>query len=579
MRRNRSTSHARGSSAADGLRFVATEGAVIGSLCTGLAGLDVGVASVLGGRIAWYAETDPHASAILAARLPGVANLGDLRAVDFTAVQPIEVLTAGFPCQDISAAGRRAGIEKGARSGLWNNILDAIRVLRPNLVVVENVAALRWRNGGLDRVLGGLAEAGCDAVWRCVRASDIGAAHRRERVFLCAVPQQTRGTDDADPAGPRPGTARPDRPRRASCGRASGQPQRRRRLGDPTAPAAADTDSGGLTLSSDPDRPHTGPPIPTGCVTLTDSVRLLPTPTASDAKNCTHETHSGGPSLPDRARTLTTPPVPEQSGKCCAATQTPGEGGFLAASPQASGGLLPTPTAHDGSSNGISAASRQGGPSLLDTLRLLPTPRATDGTKGCPAQRGSKGDLMLPSVVIAVTTPHTRTSTRKEMSDRANHARASRARRVASGKPSPVDWGEYAAVHRWEVVTRRLAPYPTQPGRHGRPVLAPPFVEWLMGLPAGWVTAENLDLPRTAQLRALGNGVMPQQAAHALRLLLDDLTHLHRPPPCRPPASTTRDIKARASRARARSGSTRPSGAARVSTPACGRRSGTRSRR
>ncbi len=59
-------------------------------------------------------------------------------------------------------------------------------------------------------------------------------------------------------------------------------------------------------------------------------------------------------------------------------------------------------------------------------------------------------------------------------------------------------------------------------------MLAPPFVEWLMGLPAGWVTAEQLNLPRTAQLRALGNGVMPQQAAHALRLLLDDLAKLQR---------------------------------------------------
>jgi DNA (cytosine-5)-methyltransferase 1 len=258
VRRSRNSSRARGSSVDSELRFVASEGAVIGSLRTGLAGLDLGVASVLGGRIAWYAETDPHASTILAARLPGVANLGDLRAVDFTAVQPIEVIAAGFPCQDISAAGRRAGIEKGARSGLWSNILDAIRVLRPNLVVVENVAALRWRNGGLDRVLGGLAEAGYDAVWRCVRASDIGAAHRRERVFLCAVPQQTRGADDADPAGPRLRPTRPDRPRAAPRGRASGQPQRRRRLGDPTAPAAADTDSG------DPDRPHTGPSDPGG---------------------------------------------------------------------------------------------------------------------------------------------------------------------------------------------------------------------------------------------------------------------------------------------------------------------------
>lgn len=187
----------------DELRFVATEGPAIGSLCTGIAGLDLGVAAVLGGRIAWYAETDPHASTILSVRLPGIRNLGDLREVDFTAVEPVEVLTAGFPCQDISAAGRRAGIEKGTRSGLWLNILDVVRTLRPRLVIVENVAALRWRNGGLDRVLAGLAEAGYDALWRCVRASDIGAAHRRERVFLCAVPKQGGIADVADSDGVR----------------------------------------------------------------------------------------------------------------------------------------------------------------------------------------------------------------------------------------------------------------------------------------------------------------------------------------------------------------------------------------
>jgi DNA (cytosine-5)-methyltransferase 1 len=188
---------------ANPLRFVATEGPLIGSLCTGLAGLDLGVAAVLGGRIAWYSEVDPHAAVILAARLPGVVNLGDLRAIDFADVERVDVLTAGFPCQDISAAGRRAGIEKGVRSGLWKCILAAVRILRPRLVVVENVAALRWRGGGLDRVLGGLAEAGYDAVWRCLRAADIGAAHRRERVFLCAVPQPGWDVDDAHPASAR----------------------------------------------------------------------------------------------------------------------------------------------------------------------------------------------------------------------------------------------------------------------------------------------------------------------------------------------------------------------------------------
>ncbi|QWF81056.1 hypothetical protein [Amycolatopsis sp. CA-230715] len=133
-------------------------------------------------------------------------------------------------------------------------------------------------------------------------------------------------------------------------------------------------------------------------------------------------------------------------------------------------------------------------------------------------------------------------------------ARAPRGHDAAPGDAGPVDWGEYAAaVHRWELITGRPAPYPTQPGRHGRPVLAPPFVEWLMGLPPGWVTAEHLDLPRTAQLRALGNGVMPAQARHAVTLLLDDLTALaHTQPGCRQtdPSSNHRQQRHTANRAR-----------------------------
>ena len=88
-----------------------------------------------------------------------------------------------------------------------------------------------------------------------------------------------------------------------------------------------------------------------------------------------------------------------------------------------------------------------------------------------------------------------------------------------------MDWGVYdAAIRRWEAVLDRPTPHPTQPGNHGRPVLAPAFVEHLMGLSEGWVT--DLSLPRTAQLRALGNGVVPQQAAYAMALLLADLAEL-----------------------------------------------------
>lgn len=91
-------------------------------------------------------------------------------------------------CQDISSAGRGAGIEEGTRSGLWYRYADAVRVLRPRLVVVENVNALLWRDRGFDKVLGSLAEVGYDTRWTRLRASDVGACHRRERVFLVAWP-------------------------------------------------------------------------------------------------------------------------------------------------------------------------------------------------------------------------------------------------------------------------------------------------------------------------------------------------------------------------------------------------------
>ena len=108
----------------------------IGSLCTGYGGLDLAVEWVLGGRLAWYAETDPHARTVLAHHWPDVANLGDIRTVDWTSVEPVDILTAGFPCQDISNAGKRAGIH-GAHSSVWTAVADAVRVLRPPLVFVE----------------------------------------------------------------------------------------------------------------------------------------------------------------------------------------------------------------------------------------------------------------------------------------------------------------------------------------------------------------------------------------------------------------------------------------------------------
>jgi DNA (cytosine-5)-methyltransferase 1 len=164
----------------------------IGSLCTGYGGLDIAVLAIFGGRLTWCADNDKHVSTILAARYPDVPNLGDLTALNWNEISAVDVLCAGFPCQDISFSGRGAGIEKGARSGIWKNIVTGIRELRPTIIVVENVAAIRSR--GLGRVLRDLAEVGYDTNWTSLRASDVGSAHRRERVFILAYQQNNEAT-------------------------------------------------------------------------------------------------------------------------------------------------------------------------------------------------------------------------------------------------------------------------------------------------------------------------------------------------------------------------------------------------
>jgi DNA (cytosine-5)-methyltransferase 1 len=105
---------------------VASSGCGPGACATSYGGLDLAVAAVLGAALAWCAETGRHAGAVLAARFPGVPNLGDLTRVDWAAVPPVDLVTAGFTCQGISTAGRDAGIGKGTRSGLWTHIAEAL---------------------------------------------------------------------------------------------------------------------------------------------------------------------------------------------------------------------------------------------------------------------------------------------------------------------------------------------------------------------------------------------------------------------------------------------------------------------
>jgi DNA (cytosine-5)-methyltransferase 1 len=133
-------------------------------------------------------EIDEYCRRVLAKHWPAVQRFADIRDVGAHNLPYADILCGGFPCQDISNAGKRAGID-GERSGLWSEYARIIRELRPKYVVVENVAALLGR--GVDRVLGDLAACGYDAEWQSIRASDVGAPHRRERIWIVAYSQRS----------------------------------------------------------------------------------------------------------------------------------------------------------------------------------------------------------------------------------------------------------------------------------------------------------------------------------------------------------------------------------------------------
>ncbi len=168
--------------ALDAIRSAA--GPRIGSLCSGYGGLDMAVQRVLGGSVAWHSEVDPGARAILAHHWPDVPDIGDLTAADWSALDPVDLVAGGYPCQPFSTIGRRKGTDDPRH--IWPHIARALGALRPSLAFFENVAG--HLSLGLDTVLADLAALGWSAEWTCVRASDIGAAHQRRRLFLLAWP-------------------------------------------------------------------------------------------------------------------------------------------------------------------------------------------------------------------------------------------------------------------------------------------------------------------------------------------------------------------------------------------------------
>ena len=153
----------------------------IGSLCTGYGGLDLAVEAHFNAETIWCAEFDKYASEVIKHHF-NVPNYGNIKTINWAHMPKIDILTAGYPCQPFSHAGERKGTQDERH--LFPYIAEAISILRPRWVVLENVRG--HLSLGLKEVLACLTDLGYDARWQLVRASDVGAPHRRARIFIVA---------------------------------------------------------------------------------------------------------------------------------------------------------------------------------------------------------------------------------------------------------------------------------------------------------------------------------------------------------------------------------------------------------
>lgn len=501
----------------------------IGGLFAGYGGLDMAVSAVVGGSLEWVAEIDRAPSQILAHHYPEVPNLGDVTKVDWSAVPKVDVITGGSPCQDLSHAGARRGMKAGTRSGLWASMCDAVEVIQPRLVVWENVRGAYSAPAdsnvepcafcvgdepgehvlrALGRVVGDLAEIGYDATWTGLRAADVGAPHPRFRVFVVAWPAgATYAPGDA--RGQFDGDAVP----------VEGPGVEEDVSGVPLLPTPAVNDMGDdKTLEwwdewAPRQKTADGRPSPHGKSLAIEALRMMPTPTANLGDNGGSQDpakrRAGGhqPTIADVVEFLPGALAPEPrllptataSDADASGGKAPGVNVTLTdALVRGRGAVLPTPTARD-----AKGQNQRGDASCLPGA-LMPTPTRADGEGGHTRRGGDRSHEVLLGGLAQ---------------DLASNEAAYQARSWSDGTGRLENvFGDYApAVARWEIITGRPVPDPTEPtGRDGAMRLSPRFTEWMMGLPDGWVT-DVPGLSRRQQLTALGNGVVPQQAAAAIR--------------------------------------------------------------
>lgn len=555
-----------------------------GELFAGVGGLGLAVDAVFGTDPAWFCEFDDAPSKVLAFHHPDVPNFGDVRAVDFAAVEHTAVRSGGFPCQDVSLAGRRRGMKEGTRSGLWSEFARSISEDRPEWIVIENVRGLlsapaygdvepcTWCMGdghgehalrALGAVLGDLADLGFDAEWRGLQASDVGAPHGRFRVFILAWPAERTlpwsptewmRPDVIPPLAPvenmlptpivSDGTGGPKNLEGARFA-----PQMREIVQLLPTATASDADASGG--SNDANVTLTDAVVRTNLGATANPRHLLPTPGAYDGER-------GGSQHPDKRR----------AGGHSVSVQDVAENLTLLGTPRTAQGitnnlrdpavvgnprgwledqvsLLPTPVVNDmgegktvehwddwtETMRGKHGNGNGHGKSLaIEAQRmLLPTPTVGNATGGNARRGGPRGDeALLPGLAVQadsgdlMPTPRaTRGGSSTEPSYGLGGSISHDER--TQGQVSPgTNWGPYAAaISRAEAVVGRSAPSPVRhDGKGGKARLNPELTEWMMMFPEGHVTNPAIGITRAEQLKACGNGVVPLQAATALRMML-----------------------------------------------------------